>query len=204
MTMMNERKLVLATNNKGKMREFDAMFAPLGIEVVNQGALGVGGCEEPFGTFLENALEKARHASRETGLPAMADDSGICVNALMGAPGVHSARYSGVQGDDAANNALLVKNLRGEENRRAHFICVLVAVRTPEDPEPLVAVGRWFGEIVDQAGGTGGFGYDPHFFVPELGRTAAELEPAEKNRLSHRGQALRAMVPLLKNVWGWS
>ncbi len=200
---MSEKTLVLATNNKGKMREFSAMFAPLGVELINQGALGVTECEEPFHTFVENALQKARHASRETGKPAMADDSGICVAALGGAPGVYSARYSGPEHDDLRNNALLVKNLQGVSDRRAHFICVLCAVRHPDDPEPLIAVGRWFGEIVDQPGGSGGFGYDPHFFVPELQKTAAELTPEEKNARSHRGQALKVMAELLKTVWGW-
>ncbi len=201
-----KKELVIASNNQGKLREFGAMFAPLGVTVINQGALGVEACDEPFFTFVENCLHKARHAARVTGKPAMADDSGLCVDALGGAPGVYSARFAGVDGEgkDAANNAALVQKLQGESNRRAHFICVLTAVRSPEDPEPLVAVGRWHGEIVDEPGGEGGFGYDPHFFVPELGKTAAQLSAEEKNARSHRGQALLAMVPLMRSVWGWA
>lgn len=198
-----EKFLVLASNNKGKLREFNAMFAPLGVEVVNQGALGVDSCEEPFGTFIENCLQKARHAARVTGRAAMADDSGICVNALNGMPGVYSARFSGEDATDEKNNRLLVEKLRGVDDRRAHYTCVLVAVRTPEDPEPLISVGHWYGEIVDDARGEGGFGYDPHFFVPACGKTAAQLSAEDKNRLSHRGVALVKMAELLKNNWGW-
>ena len=198
-----DKFLVLASNNKGKLREFNAMFAPLGIEVVNQGALGVESCEEPFGTFVENCLQKARHAARMTGRAAMADDSGLCVNALNGMPGVYSARFSGKDANDEKNNRLLVEKLQGVEDRSAHYTCVLVAVRTPEDPEPLIAVGHWYGEICDQAAGEGGFGYDPHFFVPACGKTAAELTAEEKNRVSHRGAALVRMAELLKTNWGW-
>lgn len=198
-----EKKLVLASDNRGKLREFQAMFAPLGVDVAPQGSFGVTSAEEPFHTFLENALAKARHAARETGLPAMADDSGICAAALLGAPGVHSARFAGEDASDAANNELLVKKLQGAATRRAHYMCVLVAVRSPEDPEPLVAEGVWSGEIVDEPKGDGGFGYDPHFFVPDLGKTAAELTPEEKNAKSHRGQALRVMAGLLKERWQW-
>lgn len=158
-----EKSLVLASNNKGKLREFQAMFAELGVDVINQGALGVEACSEPFGTFIENCLAKARHASKMTGRPAMADDSGVCVNALNGMPGVLSARFAGEPSDDAANNRLLVERLQGKDDRRAHYTCVLTAVRTPDDPEPLVAVGRWYGEICDEPAGEGGFGYDPHF-----------------------------------------
>lgn len=194
-------RIVLASNNAGKLREFRAMFDALGLTIVPQGELGVGSCEEPYSTFLENALAKARHAARETGLPAMADDSGICVDALGGAPGVLSARFAGEHGGDAANNALLVKRLAGVENRRAHYVCLLVAVRSADDPEPLVAEGTWFGEIVDEPAGEGGFGYDPHFLVTELGRTAAELTAEEKNRTSHRAKALAAMAALLAERW---
>lgn len=201
--MEMEKKLVLASDNRGKLREFQAMFAPLGVEVAPQGAFGVKSAEEPFGTFLENALAKARHASRETGLPAMADDSGICTAALQGAPGVYSARFAGEHADDAANNRLLVEKLQGASTRRAHYMCVLVAVRSPDDPEPLVAEGVWKGEVVDEPRGDGGFGYDPHFLVPEAGKTAAELTPEEKNAVSHRGQALRVMAGLLKDRWLW-
>ena len=194
-----EKSLVLASNNKGKLREFQAMFAELGVDVINQGALGVEACPEPFGTFIENCLAKARHASKMTGRPAMADDSGVCVNALNGMPGVLSARFAGEPSDDAANNRLLVERLQGKDDRRAHYTCVLTAVRTPDDPEPLVAVG----EICAEPAGEGGFGYDPHFFVPEYGRTAAELTAEEKNRVSHRGKALVQMHKLLREAWGW-
>ena len=198
-----EKSLVLASNNKGKLREFQAMFAELGVDVINQGALGVEACPEPFGTFIENCLAKARHASKMTGRPAMADDSGVCVNALNGMPGVLSARFAGEPSNDEANNRLLVERLQGKDDRRAHYTCVLTAGRTPDDPEPLVAVGRWYGEICDEPAGEGGFGYDPHFFVPEYGRTAAELTAEEKNRVSHRGKALVQMHKLLREAWGW-
>ena len=198
-----EKSLVLASNNKGKLREFQAMFAELGVDVINQGALGVEACPEPFGTFIENCLAKARHASKMTGRPAMADDSGVCVNALNGMPGVLSARFAGEPSNDEANNRLLVERLQGKDDRRAHYTCVLTAVRTPDDPEPLVAVGLWDGEICDEPAGEGGFGYDPHFFVPEYGRTAAELTAEEKNRVSHRGKALVQMHKLLREAWGW-
>jgi XTP/dITP diphosphohydrolase len=198
-----EKMLVLASDNKGKLREFQAMFSPLGIKVTPQGAYCVPTSPEPYGTFLENALAKARNAARATGLPAMADDSGICVRALGGMPGVHSARFAGEPKDDDANNRLLVEKLRDKSDRSAHYVCVLAAVRTPNDPEPLIAVGRWFGEVCEKAAGEGGFGYDPHFYVPELGKTAAELSAEEKNRLSHRGLALEAMIPQLRSVWGW-
>ena len=198
-----EKSLVLASNNKGKLREFQAMFAEFGVDVINQGALGVEACPEPFGTFIENCLAKARHASKMTGRPAMADDSGVCVNALNGMPGVLSARFAGELSNDEANNRLLVERLQGKDDRRAHYTCVLTAVRPPDDPEPLVAVGRWYGEICDEPAGEGGFGYDPHFFVPEYGRTAAELTAEEKNRVSHRGKALVQMHKLLREAWGW-
>lgn len=198
-----EKSLVLASNNKGKLREFQAIFAELGVDVINQGALGVEACPEPFGTFIENCLAKARHASKMTGRPAMADDSGVCVNALNGMPGVLSARFAGEPSNDEANNRLLVERLQGKDDRRAHYTCVLTTVRTPDDPEPLVAVGRWYGEICDEPAGEGGFGYDPHFFVPEYGRTAAELTAEEKNRVSHRGKALVQMHKLLREAWGW-
>lgn len=200
---MEAKKLVLASNNKGKLREFQAMFEAMNLNIVSQGRLGVSACEEPFFTFVENCLQKARHASRETGLPALADDSGLCVDALGGAPGVFSARFAGEPSDDAKNNALLVEKLRGESNRRAHYMCVLVAVRSPDDPEPLIAEGAWQGEIIDTPSGTGGFGYDPHFFLPRFHKTAADLTPDEKNKLSHRGQALQVMAKLLSDRWQW-
>ena len=191
-------KLVMASNNAGKLKEFAALMAPLGIQVIPQGELQVPECPEPHHTFLENALEKARHASRVTGLPALADDSGICVEALSGAPGVYSARYSGEPKSDAANNAKLVAALQGEANRRAWYYCVLVMVRHADDPQPLVADGMWFGEVRDEAAGTGGFGYDPHFWLPQHGCSVAEMDAAEKNRVSHRGQALQALLAKLR------
>lgn len=190
--------LVLASNNAGKLKEFSALLAPLGIKVVPQGELGVPECPEPHITFLENALEKARHASRVTGLPALADDSGICVEALNGAPGVLSARFAGEPKSDAANNALLVSKLAGETNRRAWYTCVLVLVRHAEDPQPLVAEGVWHGEIVDAPRGEGGFGYDPYFWLADQGQTVAELPAEQKNRMSHRGQAIAVLLERLK------
>ncbi|KUZ30130.1 non-canonical purine NTP pyrophosphatase [Burkholderia territorii] len=193
-------RIVLASNNAGKLREFTALFSTVGIEIVPQGELAVPEAEEPFGTFIENALTKARHASRLTGLPAIADDSGLCVRALRGAPGVYSARYAqragGAKGD-AANNAYLVEQLRGVHDRRAYYCCVLAVVRHADDPEPLFAEGRWEGEIVDTPRGEHGFGYDPYFYLPSLGATAAELEPAVKNTHSHRALALKALLARL-------
>ncbi|CAN7246906.1 dITP/XTP pyrophosphatase [compost metagenome] len=195
------QRLVLASNNAGKLREFGALLAPLGFDVVPQGELGIPEAEEPFATFVENALAKARHASRLAGLPALADDSGICVQALDGAPGVYSARYAQMAGQarsDAANNAHLVSQLAGKLNRHAHYYCVLVFVRHAEDPCPIIAEGLWHGEVVDAPRGAGGFGYDAHFLLPRLGKTAAELSPEEKNTVSHRAQALRALVARLQ------
>jgi XTP/dITP diphosphohydrolase len=197
------RRLVLASNNPGKLREFRQMLAPLGIEVVPQSELGITEADEPHGTFVENALAKARHASRGAGLPAFADDSGICAVVLGGAPGVHSARYAGGpagtrEAQDARNNRKLIEALSGMDDRRAHYTCVIVLVRHAEDPEPLIAEGRWHGEVVVTPRGAGGFGYDPHFLLPELGRTAAELMPDEKNAVSHRGQAMQRLVEMLK------
>jgi XTP/dITP diphosphohydrolase len=198
------RRLVLASNNPGKLREFRQMLAPLGMEIVPQAELGIAEAEEPHGTFVENALAKARHASRAGGLPAFADDSGICVAALEGAPGVHSARYAagvaagGREAQDAANNRKLLAALEGRTDRRAHYYCVIVLVRHAGDPEPLIAEGRWQGEVIATPRGTGGFGYDPHFLLPALGRTAAELMPDEKNAVSHRGQAMQRLVEMLK------
>jgi XTP/dITP diphosphohydrolase len=191
-------KLVLASNNAGKLREFSALLAPLGVEVLAQQALNVPECPEPHCTFLENALEKARHASRVTGLPALADDSGLCVEALAGQPGVLSARFAGEPRSDARNNDLLVERLQGQGNRRAWYTCVLVLVRHPEDPQPLVAEGVWSGEVQDVASGAGGFGYDPHFHLPAYGCTAAELSAEEKNRVSHRGQAMALLLSRLQ------
>jgi XTP/dITP diphosphohydrolase len=195
---MKIERLVLASNNAGKLRELSAMLAPLGIEVVTQGSLGVSEAEEPHPTFVENALAKARHAARETGLPALADDSGLCVSALGGKPGVLSARYAGEPKSDLANNAKLISDLHGVDDRRAHFYSVIVLVRSADDPQPLIADGEWHGEIIEQARGDGGFGYDPHFFVPSLEQTAAELAPELKNTLSHRAAAMRHLLDRLQ------
>jgi XTP/dITP diphosphohydrolase len=192
------KRVVLASNNAGKVREIHDLLAPLDLDVIPQGALGISEADEPHHTFVENALAKARHAARESGLPALADDSGICVAALDGEPGVHSAYYAGRPRSDDANNRRLVAALAGQADRRAHYYCVMVLVRRPDDPEPLIAEGRWHGEVVDAPRGAGGFGYDPHFLLPALGRTAAELDPAEKNAVSHRGKALRRLLALLR------
>jgi XTP/dITP diphosphohydrolase len=194
------KRLVLASNNPGKIREFRELRAPLDFQVVPQGELGVPEADEPHYTFVENALEKARHASRHAKLPALADDSGICVAALGGEPGVHSARFAGEPKSEQRNNAKLVELLRDERNRRAHYYCVIVLVRHAEDPEPLIAEGRWHGEVVATPRGAGGFGYDPHFLLPDLGRTAAELSPDEKHAVSHRGKALRRLIALLREA----
>ena len=192
-------KLVLASANPGKLREIVAMLAPLSIEVMPQSALGIGEADEPHATFLENALAKARHASRAARLPALADDSGLCVDALGGAPGVHSAYYAGREGSreqrDARNNEKLLRELG--ERRDAHYCCVIVFLGHENDPRPLVAEGIWRGEIARIARGSNGFGYDPLFMLPALGKTAAELDAQEKNRISHRGIALAKLITLL-------
>ena len=193
------QKLVLASNNAGKVREFQALLGPLEFEVIPQGELGIASAEEPHHTFVENALAKARHASAASGMPALADDSGICAHALNGAPGVYSARYAGEACDDAANNRKLIKALSGKSDRGAHYVCALVLVQNTNDPEPLIVQTRWYGQILDQAIGENGFGYDPYFFLPELGQTAAQLDPAQKNLISHRGQALRELITQLKS-----
>ncbi len=194
------KRLVLASSNGGKLREMRALLAPLGLEVIAQAELGVAEAEEPHDTFLDNALAKARHASRASGLPALADDSGLCVEALGGAPGVHSAYFAGREGDraarDARNNAKLLASLGDERN--AHYRCVMVLVRSADDPEPLVAEGAWHGSIARAPRGTNGFGYDPLFLVAGRGRTAAELPEEEKNRISHRGQAAARLLELLR------
>ncbi|MFO1321128.1 MAG: RdgB/HAM1 family non-canonical purine NTP pyrophosphatase [Burkholderiales bacterium] len=193
-------RLVVASNNAGKLREIDHILAPLGIELIPQGALGVPEAEEPHCTFVENALAKARHAARHTGLPALADDSGICVDALGGEPGVHSARFAGEPKSDARNNEKLIASLRGVALRTAHYYCVMVLVRRDDDPEPLIAEGRWRGEVIDTPRGEGGFGYDPYFVLPSHGRTAAQLDAAEKNRISHRAQALARLFATLREI----
>ncbi len=191
-------KLVIASNNPGKLKEIGALLAPLSIEIVSQSDYNTGEADEPFGTFIENALTKARHASRCSGLPALADDSGICVNALGGAPGVNSARYAGEPKSDARNNQKLIEALKNQTDRRAYYYCVIVLVRHPGDPQPIIVDGSWHGEIIDQPRGTGGFGYDPYFLLPEFGKTAAELTTEQKNKISHRGQALEKLSDILR------
>jgi len=191
------QRLILASNNAGKLKEFAGLLGPIGFELHPQGEFGVPEAEEPFGTFVENALQKARHAARLTGLPALADDSGVCVNALGGAPGVYSARFAGEPKSDARNNEKLVADLAPHADKSAYYYCVLVYVRHADDPQPVIADGIWRGRIIDTPRGGGGFGYDPYFLVPEFDRTAAELAPQEKNAVSHRGQALRALVDKL-------
>jgi XTP/dITP diphosphohydrolase len=194
------KKLVLASSNPGKLREFRDLLAPLGITVVAQQELGIADAEEPHATFVENAIAKARHASALADLPALADDSGVCVTALDGAPGVQSARYAGEPKSDARNNAKLVEALAGVADRRAHYACVLVLMRHAADPEPVIAEGRWHGTIIDTPRGSGGFGYDPHFQDVETGLTGAELPRARKHELSHRGKAMRELIAKLKDV----
>ena len=190
-------RLVLASGNEGKLREFRRLLAPRGLDVVSQGDLGIPDAEEPFATFIENALAKARHASALAKLPALADDSGVCVDALGGAPGVFSARYAGLPASDTRNNEKLVAALHGIADRRAHYYCVLVLVRHAADPEPLIAEGAWHGTILDTPRGVGGFGYDPHFRDNATGLTGAELPLERKNELSHRGLAIRALLARL-------
>lgn len=192
------QRLILASNNAGKLREFSEILGPIGFELHAQGEFNVPEAEEPFATFVENALAKARHASRLTGLPALADDSGVCVNALGGAPGVYSARFAGEPKSDARNNEKVIADLAQHADKSAYYYCVLVYVRHADDPQPVIADGAWHGEIIAEARGSNGFGYDPHFLIPSLGKTAAELSAQEKNALSHRGQALRALVGKLK------
>ena len=197
---MHIKRIVLASNNPGKLREIAVLLAPLAIEVMPQSRLGIAEAEEPHQTFRENALAKARHASRASGLPALADDSGLCVDALGGAPGVHSAYYAGREGSreerDARNNRKLLAGL-GEE-RKAHYTCVMVLMRSPDDAQPLIAEGTWHGEIARSPRGSNGFGYDPLFLLPERGLTAAELPTEQKNRISHRGLAAARLLQLLK------
>jgi XTP/dITP diphosphohydrolase len=193
-------RLVLASGNAGKLREFHRLFAPFGIDVLAQSELGIGEADEPHVTFVENALAKARHASAHARLPALGDDSGICVRALDGGPGVLSARYAGEPKSDARNNDTLIAALKGVADRRAHYACVLVLVRHAEDPEPIIAEGAWHGTIIDVPRGNGGFGYDPHFLDGSTGLTGAELPLQLKNELSHRGKAIRALLARLKEA----
>ena len=205
-------RLVLASNNAKKLAELNALLAPAGVELVTQGSLGIAEAEEPHASFVENALVKARHAAAAAGGAAIADDSGLCVAALGGAPGVISAHFATVElpaGDreaqrrmqDDANNRLLLERLAATADRRAHFISTLIALRAADDPEPLIAVGRWHGEIVTERRGSGGFGYDPLMFIPALGKTVAELPADVKNAHSHRAIAARMMLALLRDVW---
>jgi XTP/dITP diphosphohydrolase len=195
-------RLVLASGNAGKLREFRRLLAPLGIDVVAQSELGITDADEPHVTFVENALAKARHASAHAKLPALADDSGICVRALAGAPGVQSARYSGEPKSDARNNARLIAALADAADRSAHYACVLALVRHEHDPEPIIAEGAWHGTVIDVPRGAGGFGYDPHFLDAATGLTAAELPLERKNELSHRGKAMRALIARLLAEYG--
>lgn len=194
------QKLVIASNNPGKLREFQFLLQPLGIEVLTQAQLGIAEAEEPHVTFIENALAKARHVSRLSGLPALADDSGICVSALGGAPGVLSARYAGDNPkSDTRNNEKLLQDMQGVADRRAHYYCVLVLLHHADDPQPLIAEGEWHGEIAHEERGDGGFGYDPLFWLPEFGMTSAQLEREQKHAISHRGKALRVLLERLKD-----
>lgn len=197
-------RLVLASNNAKKLAELRELLSRLGLEIVAQGSLGIAEADEPHATFVENALAKARHAARAAGCAAIADDSGLVVDALGGAPGVRSARYAALLGGatgDAENNRVLLERMQGMADRRARFVAVLVALRSADDPEPLVATGRWEGEILHAPRGTGGFGYDPLMFIPALGRSVAELAQAEKNALSHRAIAAARMCDAMRQAW---
>ena len=197
-------RLVLASNNAKKLVELQTLFTPLGFEMLNQGALGIAEADEPHLTFVENALAKARHAAQQAQAAAIADDSGLCVDALAGAPGVLSARYATLFGQarsDEANNRVLLEQMQGVADRGARFVSALVALRSADDPEPLVALGRWQGEILHAPRGDGGFGYDPLMFIPALGRTVAELSAEVKNAHSHRAIASRQMLALMREVW---
>jgi XTP/dITP diphosphohydrolase len=197
-------RIVLASNNRGKLAELQAMLAPLGIELVRQADLGIGEAEEPHRTFIENALAKARHAAQHSGLPALADDAGLCVDAFGGLPGVDTAYYAtqfGYEKGDDNNVKALLEQMRGMQDRRAALVSTLVAVRSPQDPEPLIAVGRAVGEIAPEPVGEHGFGFDPVMFIPSFGKTFAQLPPEVKNAHSHRGQAARQMVQLMRERW---
>lgn len=201
---MTGRKLVLASNNAGKLAELQAMFEPLGVELIRQGELNIPEAPEPHRTFIENALAKARHAAALSGLPAMADDAGLCVDAFGGLPGVDTAYYCtqfGYEKSDANNVRALLEQLRGQANRRAAMVSTLVAVRSADDPEPLVASGRVAGLITEQPIGANGFGFDPVMFIPEFGQTFAQLSNEVKNANSHRGRAARAMLALMRERW---
>lgn len=192
------RKFVIASSNSGKLREISHLLSPLGIEALPQDIFNVSEADEPHCTFIENALAKARHACVHTGLPSLADDSGICVNALNGNPGVLSARYAGEPKSDEQNNWKLVEVLRDQTDRRAHYYCVIVLMRHAEDPQPIIAEGSWHGEIILEPRGKGGFGYDPYFFLADVDKTAAELPMEQKNRISHRGKALARLIESIR------
>jgi len=206
------KRLILASNNAKKLRELQALVAPIGVDLVNQGALGIPEAEEPHVTFVENALAKARHAARLGQGPALADDSGLCVAALGGAPGVRSARYAvdagqiaedaGRERIDPANNAWLLRQMAGQTDRRAHFTCLLVAVRHADDPEPLIAEGHWEGSLLEAEQGEHGFGYDPLLWIASHQQTAAQLPPEVKNSLSHRAQACQTLIDMIRARWG--
>lgn len=193
------QQLVIASNNAGKLKEIQQILAPLTIRVLPQKDFGVTEIEEPYQTFAENALAKARHASEYTGLPALADDSGICVRSLGGAPGIFSARYAGEPKSDQRNNQKLIETLKFNSDRTAYYYCIIVLTLSADDPQPIIADGYWHGEIILEPRGEGGFGYDPYFFVPELGKTAAELSSAQKNQYSHRSKALTKLTETLVN-----
>lgn len=193
------KKIVLASNNQGKLTEFQRLFSKIDIEVIPQSVMGIPECPEPHITFVENALTKARHASQHSGLPALADDSGICSIALQGAPGVHSARYAGISPkSDQANNAKLDEELNHYADKSIFYVCVLVLVRHANDPQPIIAEANWYGQWQSQAAGRNGFGYDPHFYLVEHHKTAAQMTQNEKNRFSHRAQALRILLSKLQ------
>ena len=194
------KKVVIASGNAGKLREFTALLAPFDFEAIPQAALGVSEAEEPHISFVENAIAKARHAASATGLPALADDSGICVEALGGAPGVRSARYAGEPANDARNNQKLIAALSVHTDHRAFYYCALVFVTHADDPHPLIATGEWHGEVIASARGEGGFGYDAYFYLPEHGCTAAELPADVKNRISHRGKAIQTLAEKLRSM----
>lgn len=191
------KQLVLASNNKGKIAEFSSIFAEIGIEIIPQAKLGVPEIDEPYFTFVENALHKARHCSKITKLPALADDSGLCVTALFGQPGVFSARYAGIPANDIQNNLKLVRELQPYTDKSAFYYCVLVMLRSFDDPQPIIADGSLHGRIMDKALGSEGFGYDPHFYLPKLGMTVAQLSSSAKNQISHRAQAIKSLLTKL-------
>ena len=197
-------KLVLASNNAKKLAELQVLFAPLGVALVTQGSLGIPEADEPFDSFVENALTKARHAAKLSGLPALADDSGLAVEALNGAPGVLSARYATLFGQpktDVDNNRVLLEQMAAVTDRAARFVCALVAVKSATDPEPLIAMGRWQGQVLPALQGEGGFGYDPLLFIPSLGKSVGQLSAAEKNTLSHRALAAADLARQMREVW---